>query len=189
MIRIFQVDGIGTFNPFRVYPFVNIVVPLNSSYEHVIHFHNPYNHSLDVNEIYTSDENLIIELLDYKNPKNKISKAFEHNEQWHLKPYETKAIIKMNYIAYKLGLLHGFICIKTNSNETVIIPVEINVSNRSGLYSSVDLLTFNADRLIRSVSVPVTIPVYAINNGPNSVIIAVSFRVEEESVEEIVRLF
>lgn len=166
--------GVGLFNPFRIYPIVNVVVPLNSTFEQVLHLYNPYHHPLDVNEVYTSDENLIIELINNKNQKNKISKHFEHNDQWHLKPFEMKPIVRLNYIAHKLGLLNGFICVKTNFNDSIIIPVEINVSNRSGLYSYTDLLSFSPDRIVQSISAPITVPVYVTNNGQNGLIISVS---------------
>ncbi len=147
---------------------MNIEIPLNSTFEYTIQFYNPYNYPLNINEIYTSDENLIIELLS----NNK--KIFEYHEQWYLKPYEMKSIIKINYFAYKLNRLNAFICIKTNSSENIILPVEINVLNRSGLYSNVDLLEFTTERFIRSINKSIKIPVYAFNHGRNPVMITVS---------------
>ncbi|CAF3551098.1 unnamed protein product [Rotaria sordida] len=161
----YYVNGIGVLNPFHIRPLIGATIPLNSTFEYTINFFNPYNYSIDINEIFTSDENLIIELLSYKNRKTKIIKTFEHHEQWHIEPYQRKSIIKINYLAYKLDRLHGFYCIKTNSNDTIIVPVEINVSNHLKLYSNVDQLEFSPDGLIRSTAKPVTIPVYVINNG------------------------
>jgi len=169
-----KVNGIGTINPFHVRPLIGATIPLNSTFEYITHFYNPYNYSIDINEIYTSDENLIIELFSYKKQRNKIIKTFEHEEQWHIEPYQMKPIIKINYFAYKLERLHGFYCVKTNSNDTVIVPVEINVSNYFNLYSNIDILEFAPNSLIRSTARPVTIPVYVINNGINPVTIIVS---------------
>ncbi len=129
---------------------------------------------MTINEIYTSDENLIIELLSHKNFKNRLTKIFSYHEQWYLKPYETKSIIKINYFAYKLNQLNGFICLKTNFSEKIILPVEINVLNRSGLYSNVDLLEFATERFIRSVIKSIKIPVYVFNYGLDPVMITVS---------------
>ena len=56
-----QVNGIGVLNPFRIRPMIGAIVPFNGTFEYILHFYNPYNYSLDINEIYTSDENLIIE--------------------------------------------------------------------------------------------------------------------------------
>jgi hypothetical protein len=147
---------------------------LNSTFEYTIQFYNPYNYSLDINEIYTSDENLIIELLSNKNIKNKITKNFEHHEQWHVKPYEIKPVIKLNYFAYKLNQLQGFVCIKTNFTDLIILPVEINVLDRPGLYSNVDLLEFTTHRFIRSVVQSIIVPIYVFNNGLDPVMITVS---------------
>jgi hypothetical protein len=85
-----------------------------------------------------------------------------------------KSIIKINYFAYKLNRLNAFICIKTNSSENIILPVEINVLNRSGLYSNVDLLEFTTERFIRSINKSIKIPVYVFNHGLNPVMITVS---------------
>ena len=166
-----KVSGVGIENPFRLRPLVNIEIPLNSTYEYTIQFYNPYNYPLNINEIYTSDENLIIELLSTKSHMKKI---LQYHEQWYLKPYETKLIIKINYFAYKLNRLHGFICIKTNFSENIILPVEINVSNRSGLYSNVDLLEFSKERFLRPINKAIKVPVYAFNHGLDPVMITVS---------------
>lgn len=147
---------------------------MNSTYEYIIEFYNPHSYALEINEIYTSDENLIIEFLSTKNIKNRIAKQFEYHEQWYLKPYEIKAIIKINYFAYKLNKQYGYVCIKTNFSDIIIIPVEINVSNKPGLYSNVDLLEFIAAKYLHSFAKSITIPVYAFNNGLNTMLITVS---------------
>ena len=170
-----KVNGIGRGNLFHIRPLIGATVPFNSTYEYLIHFYNPYNHSVDINEIYTSDENLIIELISSKNSKNKISRTFEHLDEWHFEPYRMRPIMKINYLAHKLDRLHGFYCIKTNRNDTILVPVEINVSDRKSLYSNVDLIEFSGHGLIHSTAKFVTVPVYVINNGLNPVMITVSF--------------
>jgi len=172
--RYLKISGVGKENPFRLRPLINIEIPINSTFEYTIQFSNPYNYSLNINEIYTSDENLIIELLSNKNLKNRLTKIFSYHEQWYLKPYETKSIVKINYFAYKLNKLQAFICMKTNFSEKIILPVEINVLNRSGLYSNVDLLEFSTERYISSVMKPIKIPVYVFNYGSDPVMITVS---------------
>ncbi|CAF2702202.1 unnamed protein product [Rotaria sp. Silwood2] len=161
----YYINGIGVLNPFRLRPLIGATIPLNSTFEYTIKLYNPHNFSIDINEIFTSDENLIIELLSYKNQRTKRIKVFEHKEHWHIEPYQSKSIIKIQYFAYKLDRLHGFYCIKTNSNDTIIVPVEINVLNHLNLYSNVDQLEFSPDIFIRSTAKPITIPVYVINNG------------------------
>ena len=153
---------------------IGATIPLNATFEYSIHVYNPYNYSIDINEIFTSDENLILELLSRKSLATKLSKTVEQEEQWHLQPYETKPIVKINYLAHKLARLHGFYCIKTSSNDTMIVPVEINVSNQENLYSNVDMLEFNPDGLVRTAVRQITIPVYTINNGLYPVTLTVS---------------
>ena len=170
----FKVNGIGIQNPFHVRPLVGATVPLNSTYEYLVHFYNPYNYSIDINEIYTSDENLIIELFSIKTQKNKITKNFDHHDKWHLEPYRMRPIVKLNYFAHKLDRLHGFYCIKTNTNDTIIVPVEINVSDRENLYSNVDFIEFSWHGFVHSSATTLSIPVYVVNNGLHPVTITVS---------------
>lgn len=168
-----KVSGVGTTNPFQIRPLIGATIPLNSTFEYLIHFYNPFNYSIDINEIYTSDENLIIELISYKNQKNKITKTFEYQEQWHVEPYRTKPIVKIYYLAHKLDRLHGFYCIKTNSNETIIVPVEINVSDQESIYSNVDIIEFSTNGVVHSSARSVTVPVHVINNGQHPVTVTV----------------
>jgi hypothetical protein len=178
----YYVNGIGILNPFHIRPLIGATVPLNSTFEYLVHFYNPYNYSIDINEIYTSDENLIIELFSFKNQKNRITKAFEHQDEWHFEPYRMRPIMKINYFAHKLDRLHGFYCIKTNANDTVIVPVEINVSDRDTLYSNVDLIEFSWHGLIHSTAKFLTVPVYVINNGRNPVTINVSLLIIQNNL-------
>ena len=116
----------------------------------------------------------MIELLTYKRYRNRMRKTLEHEDQWHIEPYQTKPIVKIHYLGYKLDRLHGFYCVKTNSNDTIVVPVEINVVNDTSLYSNVDRLEFSPDGLVRSGAKPLTIPVYVVNNGNTPVTITVS---------------
>lgn len=77
-------------------------------------------------------------------------------------------------MAYKTDRLHGFYCIKTNRNDTIIVPVEINVADNLGLYSNVDTLEFTTDGYVRSMDEAITVPIYVTNNGNDPVIISVS---------------
>ena len=122
---------------------------------------------MSITEVYTSDENFIIELIT--NDKTHLKKSSSFYHRWHLRPYETKFIVKINYFAHQTSQVLAFICIRTNSNDRIILPVQINVSTRVGLYSNVDLLQLNTDRSFLSSQ----IPVYAFNHGIDPVIITV----------------
>lgn len=153
---------------------ITATIPLNSTFEHTIRFYNPLDYALDIDEIYTSDESLIIELLSKKNLKNKISKNFEHHEQWHVKPYEMKSVIQIKYAAQHLTHFYGLVCIKTNRTGLIILPVKIHVSDRAGLYSNIPSLEFTTNSFVHPSMKPITVPIHAFNYGLEPVMIFVS---------------
>jgi hypothetical protein len=65
----FKVMGVGVENLYKLKPILNARIPVNSSYTTVINLYNPHNTSLQILEIFTSDDDLHIEfptmLLDY----------------------------------------------------------------------------------------------------------------------------
>ena len=177
-----KVYGKGLSNPFRLRSLISATIPLNATFEYTIDFYNPYNYSIDINEIYTSDENLNIDLLSKRNIRNKITKNLEFYEQWHLKPYEVKSVIKIKYWAFELNHFHGFVCIQTNATDFILLPVKINVSNHPRIYSNVDLLEFSANSYIHSTMKPITRPIYIFNNDLDPLLISVSSEVNENGV-------
>ena len=58
----YTVTGTGTPNPYRLNPIANARIPINSSFHANIVLHNPHNRSLQVLEIYTSDDDSHLEL-------------------------------------------------------------------------------------------------------------------------------
>ena len=58
----YTVNGMGVRNPYRLKPILNARIPLNSSFSSQIVLHNPHNVSLQVMEIYTSDDDLHVEI-------------------------------------------------------------------------------------------------------------------------------
>lgn len=146
---------------------LNIEIPLNSTFEYPITFHNPSNHSLSIVEVYTSDENFLVQLIIDEKTQSTTSPSLY--ERWYFRPYETKPIAKIHYFAQQVSQVNAFIGIRTHLNETIILPVQINVSTRAGLYSNVDLLELNADRSFSSKQ----IPIYAFNYGIDPVTITV----------------
>ena len=58
----FIVMGVGVPNDYKLRPILNARIPLNSSFTSLIQLHNPNNFSLQVLEIYTSDDDLHLEL-------------------------------------------------------------------------------------------------------------------------------
>ncbi len=58
----FKVMGVGVENVYRLKPTLNARVPVNSSFTSIINFYNPHNTTLQILEIYTSDDDLHVEL-------------------------------------------------------------------------------------------------------------------------------
>lgn len=52
----------GVYNIYRLKPILNARIPINSTFTTLIKLHNPTNRSLQVTEVYTSDDDLHLEL-------------------------------------------------------------------------------------------------------------------------------
>lgn len=67
---------------------------------------------------------------------------------WQIAPFETKPIMRANFLAKSEKNHTAFIRIKTNmsENESVIVPIEVEVSSNPGIYSTVDMIDFGVLR-------------------------------------------
>ena len=87
----FLVKAQGTPNPYRLKPLVGVKLPLNSSYSPMIQLHNPHPEPIQVLEMYSSGGDLHLELPDG---------ATEGSDAiWQIPPYQTKAVMKANFVA------------------------------------------------------------------------------------------
>ena len=59
-----QVQGFSVQNKYNLKPILNVHIPINTSFTSLIKLHNPHNSTLQVVEMYTSDDDLHIELPD-----------------------------------------------------------------------------------------------------------------------------
>ena len=55
-------QGIGIDNIYRLKPILNARILLNTSYTSHLYLHNPHNHSLQVAQVFTSDDDLHLEM-------------------------------------------------------------------------------------------------------------------------------
>jgi len=85
-------------------------------------------------------------------------------EFWQIRPFETKTIMRANFLARSEKNHTAFIRIKTNSSDQhfVILPVEVEVSSAPGIYSPIDLLDFG---VMRTHDEPRTISIQILNSG------------------------
>ncbi|XP_059172508.1 transmembrane protein 131-like isoform X2 [Physella acuta] len=163
--RRYQVFGVGTPNPYRLRPYLGARVPINSSFTPVIQMHNPYSTRLQVLEMFASEGDLHLELPSGEREASQ--------ELWELKPFETKAVMKANFIGRVESNHSAFIRIKTNKEnkgrdppELLILPLEIEVSSDPGIYSPVELLDFG---ILRTLDEPKNLRLNLINTGPKAV--------------------
>ncbi|OWF37267.1 transmembrane protein 131-like isoform X2 [Mizuhopecten yessoensis] len=154
----YHVFGVGIPNPYRLRPYLGAKVPLNSSFSPVIQMHNPHSSMLQVLEMFSSEGDLHLELPtgELEAPKN----------LWEIPPYETKAVMKANFIGRVENNHTAFIRIKTNQEQNsrlLILPVEVEVSSVPGIYSPLELIDFG---ILRTLDEPTTIQLSLVNTGP-----------------------
>ncbi|GIY37241.1 transmembrane protein 131 [Caerostris darwini] len=159
----FQVSAFGTPNPYRLRPFVGIRMPLNSSYTPIIYMHNPHATTIQVTELYSSGGDLHLELPDGESEAPK--------SLWEIPPYETKPVIKANFIARVEKNHTAFIRIRLNctGQDYILLPVEVDVSSAPGIYSPTEILDFG---MLRSHDPPKTLSLLLLNSGQKHVQIA-----------------
>lgn len=155
----YTVNGIGIANPYKLKPILNARIPINTSFTSQIKLHNPLNVSIQVIEMYTSDDDLHIELLNIKSTKYKIDhkenndQSFKliHKDLWLLKPFETRQIGLIHFIGRQANNHTAFICIQTKTlndeklNDTpvyFVLPFELEVTKQFGLFSPLTQVDF-----------------------------------------------
>lgn len=155
----YKVMGTGISNPFRLRPLKGARIPINATYSPSISMYNPYNTTLQILEVYSSGGYLHLEL------PNGLP---EGNETiWEIRPFETKQIAKAIFSGQHISNHTAFVRIKTNhsTNPSIVLPVEVEVSDASGLFLSRELLDFG---MIKSGG-SARLPLYVLNAGPYQV--------------------
>jgi len=105
-------------NMFRLAPLTDIVLPIETRLTPSITFHNPYNRPFHIKEIYTTENFLHLVLPP---------KTTDDTKLWHLEPLQTKEVIKLSFEFQEVGVYRGFIHLKTEADQTFVVPVEIKV--------------------------------------------------------------
>ncbi|XP_065187857.1 transmembrane protein 131-like [Sycon ciliatum] len=158
----YSVLGTGVESPYQLRPFVGIRVPVNITYQPLISVHNPYSTALQVIEIYTSGGDLHLEL-----PSNKHSPT---SQSWEVGAYETKNVMRAHYVSSEARNFTGYIRLHLkhphSRNETIVLPVEVEVTNATGLFCTVETLDFGT---VRNLDEPRNLTLSLLNSGPNPV--------------------
>ncbi|XP_057312609.1 transmembrane protein 131-like isoform X2 [Hydractinia symbiolongicarpus] len=157
----YQVFGVGMANPYRLRAFVSARIPLNGTFSPYINMYNPYSEAIQITEMYSSGSDLHLDLLGNNN--DSIGKL------WEIPPYETKAVMKATYFSKEEGLAIRFIRIVIGPpappTDVLILPFEMLVSTKKGLYTNVDMLDFGT---LRTMDEPKSLNLNALNNGNKS---------------------
>ncbi|CAG9531321.1 unnamed protein product [Cercopithifilaria johnstoni] len=161
----YSVKGKGKGSAYRIRPLVGAKIPVNGTLISPVQLHNPHPTTLRVTEVYTSDGDLHLELPD-------VAPETQHPVSlWDIAPYETKTVMNAKLFGARERNSSAYIKIKTNRKrrklidkwslknspltnigveyveDTLIVPVEVEITRKRGLYAAVDLLDFG---LIRS---------------------------------------
>ena len=156
----FNVKAQGTPNPYRLRPLVGVKLPVNSSFSPLIQLHNPHPEPIQVLEMYSSGGDLHLEL---PNGETEGSETF-----WQIPPYQTKPVMKANFVARGINNHTAYIRIKTNTTgaEFLYLPLEVEVTSQPGIYSPQDMIDFG---LVPTDSPAQSVKVLVLNSGAKAV--------------------
>lgn len=157
----YQVFGVGIPNPYRLRPYLGARVPVNTSFSPLINMHNPHSSTLQVLEMFSSEGDLHLELPtgEKEAPKS----------LWEIPPYETKTVMKANFIGRTENNHTAFIRIKTNQKQDtqlLVLPIEVEVTSSPGIYAAQELIDFG---ILRTLDEPKVVAVNLINTGNTAV--------------------
>lgn len=141
-IMRYQVRGIGVECQYRLRPLIGIKLPLNATISPEIQIYNPHDFALQISEIYSSGGDFQLEL-----PSQTVGQEGDY-KLWEIPSFTTKPIIRVKFTALKPGNHTTYVRIKVATTSSpleekmLVVPVEIEVFNETGIYSQVPLLDF-----------------------------------------------
>ncbi|CAF0705610.1 unnamed protein product [Brachionus calyciflorus] len=145
------VKGTGIKNEYKLKPILNARIPINTSFSSIVEFHNPTSVHLQITEIYSSDDDLHLELPNFENTtkseNNKILNSINNKQFWNLEPFETKPIVVVRFMGRNANNHTAFICIKT-TQTTNKIPVDKTpvIINKTGQTSEIKTGTYESKK-------------------------------------------
>lgn len=162
----YQVRGIGVECQYKLRPLIGIKLPLNATISPEIQLYNPHDFALQISEIYSSGGDFQLEL-----PSVTSSGQEGDYKLWEIPPYTSKSIIRVRFTGFRAGNHTAYVRIKiagTSQMEEkmLVVPIEIEIFNETGIWSEVPLLDFGTVGLHDGVRKYV----YKLfNSGPTSV--------------------
>lgn len=138
----YHVRGIGVECQYKLKPLIGIKLPLNASISPEIQLYNPHHFALQISEIFSSGGKFHLELPN-------VSPGGQEGDYklWEIPPYTSKAIIRVRFYGKDVGNHTTYVRIKIAGNKLVdekmlVVPIEIEIYNETGIYSQVPLLDF-----------------------------------------------
>lgn len=164
----YQVRGIGVECQYKLRPLIGIRLPLNATISPEIQLYNPHEFALQISEIYSSGGDFQLELPSSASPLGSQEGDYK---LWEIPPYTSKPIIRVRFTGTRAGNHTAYVRIKiagtaAMEEKMLVVPIEIEIHNETGIYSQVPLLDFGMvglhDGFRRYVY-------NLLNSGPNSV--------------------
>lgn len=162
----YQVHGVGVECQYKLRPLIGIKLPLNASISPEIQLYNPHDFALQISEIYSSGGEFQLELPS-------VSSGGQEGDYklWEIPPYTSKPIIRVLFKGERAGNHTAYVRIKiagtlTMEEKMLVVPIEIEIYNDTGIYSQVPLLDFGMVGLYDGVRRYVY---NLLNSGPTSV--------------------
>lgn len=138
----YQVRGVGVECQYRLRPLIGIKLPLNATISPEIQIYNPHDFALQISEIYSSGGDFQLEL-----PSQSAGQEGDY-KLWEIPSFTSKPIIRVKFNAFKTGNHTTYVRIKVAATSSMkeekmlVVPIEIEVYNETGIYSQAPLLDF-----------------------------------------------
>lgn len=162
----YQVRGSGVECQYKLRPLIGIKLPLNATISPEIQLYNPHEFALQISEIYSSGGDFQLELPS-------VSSGGQEGDYklWEIPPYTSKPVIRVRFTGHRAGNHTAYVRIKIAGTPSIeekmlVVPIEIEIFNETGIYSQVPLLDFGMVGLDDGVRRYVF---NLLNSGPTSI--------------------
>ncbi|TKR67648.1 hypothetical protein L596_023768 [Steinernema carpocapsae] len=148
-VHAFAVAGIGKPSPYRIRPFVAATIPCNGTFLSPITVHNPHAETLKITQIFSSGGDVHLEI-----PEGDMRTGGDA-DLWEIPPFATKTVMNAKLIGAHERNATSFVAIRalkpldgvpnTADNpkeETILVPIEMRIVRKQGLFPTVDKLDF-----------------------------------------------
>ncbi|XP_057366361.1 transmembrane protein 131-like [Daphnia carinata] len=156
----YRIQARGLPNPFLAKPFVNVRIPVNTTFSPLIHLYNPFASALQVLEMFGSSCDIHLEMPMGGEREN------ESLDWWLIPPHQSKAIAKVNFLAMRAVNITAFVRIRTNytahPHGSLMLPISLEVTSQPLLFCPQQYLDFG---VVDANDSPKTLKLFVINSG------------------------